>query len=56
MGLTGSTSQEASDMVLADDNFATIIGGRRWKVVFDIVRIGSIFLLPSDLGLGLRLC
>ncbi len=57
MGLTGTdVAKEASDMVLADDNFATIYsaveGGR---VVFDIVRRVVIFLLPSDLGLVLTI-
>ncbi|HUX87246.1 MAG TPA: HAD-IC family P-type ATPase, partial [Chloroflexota bacterium] len=55
MGITGTdVAKEAADMILADDNFATIytalIEGR---VVFDNIRKVIIFLIPTGLGLVL---
>ncbi len=50
MGITGTdVTREAADMVLADDNFATIVsaveGGR---VIYDNIRKFSFFLLRSN--------
>jgi magnesium-transporting ATPase (P-type) len=55
MGMAGtSVAREASDMVLADDNFATIVGaveeGRR---VYDNLVKSLAFLLPTNLALAL---
>jgi magnesium-transporting ATPase (P-type) len=52
MGVSGTAAaQEASDIVLADDNFATIVAaveeGRR---VFDNLRKGLAFLLATNVG------
>ena len=52
MGVSGTAAaREAADIVLADDNFATIVAaveeGRR---VFDNLRKGLAFLLPSNAG------
>ncbi len=57
MGLTGTAvSKEASDMVLADDNFASIAAaveeGRR---VYDNLIKSLAFVLPTNLGLALIL-
>ena len=57
MGITGtSASKEAADMVLTDDNFATIVGaveeGRR---VYDNLIKSLAFVLPTNLGLALIL-
>ncbi|MCX7798901.1 MAG: HAD-IC family P-type ATPase [Fimbriimonadales bacterium] len=57
MGITGtSVSKEAADVVLTDDNFATIERmveeGRR---VFDNLIKSLVFLLPTNLGLALIL-
>jgi Ca2+-transporting ATPase len=54
MGITGtSVSKEAADIVLADDNFATIAAaveeGRR---VYDNVIKSLAFVLPTNLGLA----
>lgn len=54
MGITGtSVSKEASDIVLADDNFASIAAaveeGRR---VYDNLLKSLAFLLPTNLGLA----
>lgn len=53
MGQTGTdVAKEASDMVLADDNFATIFAAvEEGRVVFDNIRRVVMFLLPTDLGL-----
>ena len=57
MGITGTAvSQESADMVLADDNFASIAAaveeGRR---VYDNLLKSLAFLLPTNLGLALIL-
>lgn len=57
MGLAGtSVSKEAADIVLTDDNFATIVAaveeGRR---VYDNLVKSLAFLLPTNLGLALIL-
>jgi Ca2+-transporting ATPase len=54
MGITGtSVSKEASDIVLTDDNFATIVAaveeGRR---VYDNLVKSLAFVLPTNLGLA----
>jgi magnesium-transporting ATPase (P-type) len=55
MGISGTAvSKEASDMILADDNFesikAAVEEGRR---VFDNLLKSIIFVLPTSIGLGL---
>jgi magnesium-transporting ATPase (P-type) len=57
MGITGTAvAKEAADVVLADDNFATIAAaveeGRR---VYDNLVKALAFVLPTNLGLGLTL-
>jgi magnesium-transporting ATPase (P-type) len=57
MGITGSSvSKEAADVVLTDDNFATIVAaveeGRR---VYDNLIKSLAFVLPTNLGLALIL-
>jgi magnesium-transporting ATPase (P-type) len=57
MGITGtSVSKEAADVVLADDNFASIVAaveeGRR---VYDNLVKSLAFVLPTNLGLALIL-
>lgn len=55
MGITGTdVAKEASDMVLADDNFATIYAAvEEGRVVFDNIRKVVMFLIPTGLGLVL---
>jgi magnesium-transporting ATPase (P-type) len=57
MGITGtSVSKEAADVILTDDNFATIVAaveeGRR---VYDNLVKSLAFVLPTNLGLALIL-
>ena len=57
MGITGTdVAREAADMVLADDNFATIYAAvEEGRVVFDNIRKVIIFLIPTGLGLVLTI-
>ena len=53
MGIVGTdVAREAADMVLADDNFATIYAAvEEGRVVFDNIRKVIMFLIPTGLGL-----
>ena len=55
MGIVGTdVAREAADMVLADDNFATIYAAvEEGRVVFDNIRKVIMFLIPTGLGLVL---
>ena len=55
MGIVGTdVAKEAADMVLADDNFATIYAAvEEGRVVFDNIRKVILFLIPTGLGLVL---
>lgn len=52
MGITGTdAAKEASDMVLADDNFASIFNAvREGRIVFDNIRKVTFFLIPTGLA------
>jgi len=52
MGIAGTdVAKEAADMVLADDNFATIYAAvEEGRVVFDNIRKVIMFLIPLALG------
>ncbi|MDP2662419.1 MAG: HAD-IC family P-type ATPase [Dehalococcoidia bacterium] len=55
MGVVGTdVAKEAADMVLADDNFATIYAAvEEGRVVFENIRKVIMFLIPTGLGLVL---
>ena len=55
MGIAGTdVAREAADIVLEDDNFATIYAAvEEGRVVFDNIRKVIIFLIPTGLGLVL---
>jgi len=52
MGITGTeVAKEAADMVLTDDNFATIINAvAEGRVIFDNIRRVVFFLIATNLG------
>ena len=52
MGITGTdVAKNASDMILADDNFSTIIGAiEQGRNIFNNIKKSVVFLLASNLG------
>ncbi len=52
MGMTGTdVAKEASDMVLADDNFASIFAAvKEGRIVFDNLRKVTFFLIPTGVA------
>ncbi|TVR12139.1 MAG: cation-transporting P-type ATPase [Planctomycetota bacterium] len=57
MGITGTeVTKEAADMVLTDDNFASITAAvREGRTVYDNLRKAILFILPSNGGEALAL-
>lgn len=57
MGLQGTeAAKDAAEMVLADDNFATIVSAiREGRKVYDNIRKTITFLLPTNGGQGLAI-
>jgi magnesium-transporting ATPase (P-type) len=57
MGITGTdVSKEASDMILKDDNFTSIVAAvREGRRVYDNLVKSLLFVLPTNLGLALVL-
>ncbi|MCE8019213.1 HAD-IC family P-type ATPase [Halomonas sp. MCCC 1A11036] len=57
MGIQGTeAAKEAAEMVLADDNFATIVGAiEEGRKVYDNIRKTVTFLLPTNGGQGLAI-
>jgi potassium/sodium efflux P-type ATPase len=52
MGKTGTdVAKEASDMIIADDNFASIFGAvKEGRIVFDNIRKVTFFLIPTGIA------
>lgn len=52
MGLTGTgVAREAAEMILADDNFATIVSAvREGRIIFDNIRKAVFFLFSCNVG------
>ena len=57
MGIQGTeAAKEAAEMVLADDNFATIVGAiREGRKVYDNIRKTITFILPTNGGQGMAI-